>query len=179
MHNTYSLTLVGCLPVVQWRVQKVDQIELAFMQKEVGGYVEQIHIFPDLEQKSIAAFANEEGKLTNLPPVLNIINSSGQVLDTIVGNVLFLKEKGEELEGLSADEVKDIVEKSGLDDIGYVTLSEGCSKDFGSWFPKGKRIIIAELLGSNAGKIFIKRRRHADARNRKRENCKKIYRNDR
>ena len=44
MSNKYSLTLVGTLPVVQWRIQRADKIDLGFMQKEVGGFIEQIHL---------------------------------------------------------------------------------------------------------------------------------------
>ena len=156
MSNKYSLTLVGTLPVVQWRIQRADKIDLGFMQKEVGGFIEQIHLYHELEKKKIVTFVNEEGKYLNLPPLFNIINEKGIILDTVVGNVLFLKEKGEDLIGLSAKEVKEIIERPDLDKIGYISLAEGCSKDFGSWFPKGKRVIDVELLGSDAGKIVYK-----------------------
>ena len=65
MSNKYSLTLVGTLPVVQWRIQRADKIDLGIMQKEVGGFIEQIHLYHDLEAFGITTIFADTLKTTS------------------------------------------------------------------------------------------------------------------
>jgi len=77
-------------PQKEWKVREgVPTLER--MQKIVGGYIEHIFI-PELEnpkatsyhhRQQIDIFANEEGRLKNLPP--NIVTQDGTIL---VGTIL-------------------------------------------------------------------------------------------
>lgn len=90
----YILTYVNQLEQTpKWRITKVkeNEPELEDIQKEVGGYLELINVFPQLEQKNINCLVNENGKYKGYPPTLAICNENKDVLDVVVGNICFLK----------------------------------------------------------------------------------------
>ena len=71
---------------------------LEWLQKQVGGYIETISLPGDF-----VMILNEEGKINKLPlnhAATNIAVKVGGYADLIVGDVLILKENGEEFTGM-------------------------------------------------------------------------------
>ena len=62
---------------------------LSLLQKSVNGNVEVISWIPELYDKGIDMWVNDEGKLLNLIPSLAIMDEKGKLIDMIHGNVLF------------------------------------------------------------------------------------------
>ncbi len=77
------------------------------VQQFVGGYIQPIRV-----NESITIWMNEEGKMQGLEPNFHMINSEGQNLDVIVGNVLIA---GTDSEGndisLTDEEIEELQER--------------------------------------------------------------------
>ncbi|OMI07734.1 hypothetical protein BVL54_20105 [Bacillus paralicheniformis] len=71
--------------------------DLKGYQTTVGGYIEVAYIN---EERTIAAIFNEEGKILNLPPNIDI------GFDKIVGTVVIVGADGEEFRSLTEEERK-------------------------------------------------------------------------
>lgn len=80
-------------------VKEIDG-SLESMNKIVGGYIEIVYI-----KDNIILVCNEEGKLKGLP-FNRIVND-----DRFVGNFFVCKSKGEDMVGLSKDELETYVSK--------------------------------------------------------------------
>ena len=78
-------------------------LNLEYMQKAVGGLIEFVHI-PLLKEHGIDMICNDEGLLIGLKPSI-LITDKGKLLQPIVGNVLFVKNKGEDVTGLDEDQI--------------------------------------------------------------------------
>lgn len=73
-------------------------------QNIVGGYIE---IFPF---HNCLAICNEEGKFNNFKPNFPLYNKNGEVIDIVVGNVIFINEREEgEFDSLSNEQIEDII----------------------------------------------------------------------
>jgi hypothetical protein len=84
---------VGETPVIE-----IIENELEPMQKIVGGYIEVLRVGDD-----ILLICNEEGLLQQLPP--NFRTQYGM----IVGNVIFVGEKGTEFASLTSKQIDDVM----------------------------------------------------------------------
>jgi len=110
------------------------------MQLAVGGYVESVIIFKDLKSRGIDSLVNENGKALGLKPTLYFSDAYNNILDVIVGNICFLATDEEgETHGLSADEVKDIIDTK-FEDVELIKTDKNCN--IFKEKPKGKTIEI-------------------------------------
>ena len=90
----------------KWEEKEFDEKNsLAFLQKEVGGLIERIPYFDELEEMKIDAWINEEGKLKKLPPSM-IVYQDEELIDVICGDIVFTKftEDGETV-GLDENDI--------------------------------------------------------------------------
>lgn len=78
-------------------------LNLNYMQKVVGGHIEFVHI-PLLEEHGIDMICNDDGLLLNMEPSVMVFDGD-KLLETIVGNVLFVKNQGEDVTGLDEEQV--------------------------------------------------------------------------
>ena len=80
-------------------VKEAEEVNLEVMQEVVGGHIEIMHMGCDVDM-----VLNEEGKLNGMPPNFALCVDKGdeaEVLDMIVGNVMFCGHKGPESVGLN------------------------------------------------------------------------------
>lgn len=78
------------------------------IQELVGGYFQTVPIIPE---SRVLVLCNEEGKLLDLKPNIML------PYDVIVGNIMLMAMDGEELVGLSEQEIKIFTEYLGKIDI--------------------------------------------------------------
>lgn len=62
--------------------------KLKDLQREVGGSIQIVYASEEMNNMNIDLFVNEEGKLIGLP-VSGYITSNNEILDLLVGNLLF------------------------------------------------------------------------------------------
>lgn len=92
------------------RVKKCEEITLDELQKVVDGYIETVPV--TIGNGRYIMVVNEEGKLRNLDYNLcatKIRNRYRTTEDVIVGNVAIVKQKGEDLIGLSKADLLDFM----------------------------------------------------------------------
>ena len=84
----------------------VDSIELEFLQKIVGGYIEIPSISRKFNENRINVVMNEDGKFKNLYTSILLL-SNGRIIDYIKGNVIFCShdDDGETI-GLTDEQIK-------------------------------------------------------------------------
>lgn len=97
------------------RVDEVDSINLAYLQKQVGGYIEVIDV-NDYEEPDMSMWLNEEGKIERLPfnPRATAL-ARGYIMpgDVIVGDVVMtggVDHEGEST-GLTEEQVAMLLEE--------------------------------------------------------------------
>lgn len=93
--KTYFLTLVNDgYGQLTW--SKKDYCEdLESLQKEVGGLIQCAEwFFPNLQERNIDTWVNEEGKLEGLP-ITTILKNDGNLLEVLVGNLCFIRHDDE------------------------------------------------------------------------------------
>lgn len=76
----------------------------------VGGLIERFHI-PELEERNIDIWLNEEGKIENFEPTIVLFNNNGKYVDYLCGTVVFAKhtEEGDTV-GLNEDDIDFILD---------------------------------------------------------------------
>ena len=79
---------------------------LEALQKQVGGYIEHFIISPDLNDRYIDMWIDEEGKYKDLHPTFALCDEEGTGLDCIMGNCVFTRydREGETL-GLTDEDI--------------------------------------------------------------------------
>lgn len=83
---------------------------LEAMQHAVGGYIEAVHPFQD--DPSITLICNEEGKLRGLPRnrfVMRRLDDDLVAVDLICGDFFFCRQDGEELVGLTEEQITQLL----------------------------------------------------------------------
>ena len=87
--------------------------ELESLQAQVDGYIEFVHI-KQLHERGIAVIVNDEGKIHGLPVNIAMVNNEYDVVETLVGNVLFTglkySSEGPSCSSLSKDQIEFINE---------------------------------------------------------------------
>ena len=80
-----------------YKVVEVEKLDLKFLQKSVGGYIELFRWSEDLCNRNIDLWINEEGKLIEGLKTTFVVRSkdTGEVVDIIKGDVLFTSTDGE------------------------------------------------------------------------------------
>lgn len=89
----------------------------------VGGYIEHIMI-PDLADKGIDLWVNDEGKLIGLEPTIGLMRD-GRLVDVLNGTVVFTRFAGAETHGLTDADVEFIREFLNGTDGCFVLYDEG------------------------------------------------------
>lgn len=74
----------------------------------VGGHIESCHCPGLTTLGGIMAYCNEEGKLLGLQPNFVIADRAGNVLDIIVGTVVFFRNQGEDEVSLTKGDIERI-----------------------------------------------------------------------
>lgn len=92
---------------------KIDSYD--FVKGVVGGYIERVPL-RDLDSHDIDMWCNDEGKLLGLKQTI-LLSYNGDIYDTIVGNVVFTRNKDGETISLTKDDCKLIRDK--FHDNGY------------------------------------------------------------
>lgn len=95
-----------------------------YMRDTVNGYIQFVP-FPTFNKKGIDVIVNEEGKLINLDPSIAIADNGG-IIDMIMGNVLFVKNIGEDTTGLDEKQIEFI--KDYFNRAPYLMYVKGCVK---------------------------------------------------
>ena len=73
-----------------FKVEKVDNLNLEYLQSKVGGYVELVGWCDELLNLNIDMWINEEGKyIEGLIPTFIVVNKKDEILDLIMGDVVF------------------------------------------------------------------------------------------
>ncbi len=73
------------------KIEFEDDTVLDMLHEEVGGYIERVPYFIDLEEHMIDAWINEDGKQMGLPSTIAIKNEDDEIVDIVVGNIVFTK----------------------------------------------------------------------------------------
>lgn len=81
---------------------------LEALQKEVEGYIEFIRV-----DKNHALIVNEEGKIRQLPVCL-VLKQNSKIIDELVGNILFVRIKDEDVDSLTSEEIEALKENMQL-----------------------------------------------------------------
>lgn len=97
--------------------------QLKDIQDYIGGYMEIPYIKKIFNDNEILVILNEEGKLLNLEPTC-ILKKDEQVYDTLNGNVLFLGDEGENIAGLSEEQINIIKNEINLESTFYINDNE-------------------------------------------------------
>jgi len=85
-----------------------DQDTLPVLQKAVEGYIDHMSWVPELNDRHIDMWINDEGKLENKSPCLIYKNAdTGEIIDIVVGNIVISRynDQGETL-SLTDDDVE-------------------------------------------------------------------------
>lgn len=97
------------------RVEEVETINLAYLQKQVGGYIEVIDVNAE-DEPELSMYLNEEGKLAGLPynaRASYLAQDSIMPFDVIVGDVVMtggVDEEGEST-GLTEEQVATLLKE--------------------------------------------------------------------
>ena len=97
--------------------------QLKDIQNYIGGYMEIPYIKKIFNDNEILVILNEEGKLLNLEPTC-ILKKGEQIYDTLNGNVLFLGDEGENIAGLSEEQINIIKNEINLESTFYINDNE-------------------------------------------------------
>lgn len=63
---------------------------LESLQREVGGLIEAFDFIPELVNKDISLYLNEEGKLLGLKPSVAVADNVGRLVEILCGNIVFV-----------------------------------------------------------------------------------------
>lgn len=73
-----------------FQVMETNTLSLEYLQSQVGGFIELVNWFEDLNNLGIDMWINEEGKLIeNLKTTFIVVDNNGEVVDAIFGDVVF------------------------------------------------------------------------------------------
>lgn len=73
-----------------FQVVETKTLNLEYLQSQVGGFIELVNWFEDLNNLGIDMWINEEGKLIeNLKTTFIVVDNNGEVVDAIFGDVVF------------------------------------------------------------------------------------------
>lgn len=73
-----------------FQVVETKTLSLEYLQSQVGGFIELVSWFEDLNNLGIDMWINEEGKLIeNLKTTFIVVDNNGEVVDAIFGDVVF------------------------------------------------------------------------------------------
>jgi len=116
-HYTPQVMIVrpGTRKIIIETLKNEKALNYQYMHDVVEGLIEFVHI-PLLKEQGIDMICNDEGLLIGLKPSI-LITDKGRVLQPIVGNVLFVKNKGEDVTGLDEEQIiflKKLFENSNL-----------------------------------------------------------------
>ena len=90
-------------------IVEVEKITLEYMQKQVKGFIEIPYLSDALNARRIYIVINEEGKLEGMEPNMLLLGDGFDVIDVIVGDILFVAHDGEGgTIGLSDEQIKDL-----------------------------------------------------------------------
>lgn len=90
-------------------IVEVEKITLEYMQKQVKGWIEIPYLSDALNARRIDIVINEEGKLEGMEPNMLLLGDGFDVIDVIVGDILFVAHDGEGgTIGLSDEQIKDL-----------------------------------------------------------------------
>lgn len=90
-------------------IVEVEKITLGYMQKQVKGFIEIPYLSDALNARRIDIVINEEGKLEGMEPNMLLLGDGFDVIDVIVGDILFVAHDGEGgTIGLSDEQIKDL-----------------------------------------------------------------------
>lgn len=90
-------------------IVEVEKITLEYMQKQVKGFIEIPYLSDALNARRIDIVINEEGKLEGMEPNMLLLGDGFDVIDVIVGDILFVAHDGEGgTIGLSDEQIKDL-----------------------------------------------------------------------
>lgn len=104
-HYTPQVMIVrpGTRKIIIETLKNEKALNYQYMHDVVEGLIEFVHI-PLLKEQGIDMICNDEGLLIGLKPSI-LITDKGRVLQPIVGNVLFVKNKGEDVTGLDEEQI--------------------------------------------------------------------------
>lgn len=73
-----------------FQVVETKTLNLEYLQSQVGGFIELVSWFEDLNNLGIDMWINEEGKLIeDLKTTFIVVDNNGEVVDAIFGDVVF------------------------------------------------------------------------------------------
>ena len=79
-----------------FKLVQVEELSLEYMQQVVGGFIERVGFNDCLNRLNIDMWINEEGKLIDeLKPTFVIMGNKDNIIDLIMGDVLFTATDGE------------------------------------------------------------------------------------
>ena len=79
-----------------FKIVQVEELSLEYMQQVVGGFIERVGFNDCLNRLNIDMWINEEGKLIDeLKPTFVIMGNKDNIIDLIMGDVLFTATDGE------------------------------------------------------------------------------------
>lgn len=91
-------------------IVEVEKVTLEYMQGVVGGLIEIPPLSEALYKRGIDMVINEEGKLLELEPNMLVLGDEYEVLDVVVGNILFVANDGEgRTIGLNNQQIEDLL----------------------------------------------------------------------
>lgn len=101
--NKVMIKRVGKKP----EIFEVKEVTLEYMQEVVGGLIEMPYLSYALNSKRIDIVINEEGKLEGLDVNMLLLGDGIEVLDILVGDILFVANDGEgRTIGLNDNQIK-------------------------------------------------------------------------
>ena len=90
-------------------IVEVEKITLKYMQEQVKGLIEIPYLSDALNARRIDIVINEEGKLESMDPNMLLLGDDFDVIDVIVGDILFVAHDGQGgTIGLSDEQIKDL-----------------------------------------------------------------------
>lgn len=90
-------------------IVEVEEITLKYMQEQVKGLIEIPYLSDALNARRIDIVINEEGKLEGMDPNMLLLGDDFDVIDVIVGDILFVAHDGQGgTIGLSDEQIKDL-----------------------------------------------------------------------
>ena len=142
IENNYSLVYVADYEKSYWRVRrfplKGKEDVKSFMKEEVRGpFGKSSWIHPELEVENIDTYTNSDWYCLNLVPSVKAVKNGKET--QITGNILFLRNRGSNPEGLTVDDINRIV-SSYYPEIKEIHANL-CYKDLEGKTPENKQLI--------------------------------------
>ena len=90
-------------------IVEVEEVTLKYMQEQVKGLIEMPYLSDALSARRIDIVINEEGKLEGMDPNMLLLEDDFNVIDVIVGDILFVGHDGQGgTIGLNDEQIKDL-----------------------------------------------------------------------